>query len=153
MGPALFENASSKFLLNSKSLTNSSPISAMLICPLNPKFGQLETILFGMFFELSGKHLCLFQKFSPLLSSVMRIPGTHSVPTSDKQTSNKVAYQCRCRAAMIWICPCLDSAGPTCMSILPRTLNWLQTSKPPCNPYSGHTKIFGGGGGGSGSHP
>ena len=35
----------SKFLQNSKSLANSSPISAVLICLLNSKFGQFERIL------------------------------------------------------------------------------------------------------------
>ncbi len=38
VGPASFEHAKSEFLLNSKSLKNSSPVSTMLIYPLDLKF-------------------------------------------------------------------------------------------------------------------
>ena len=43
--------------LNSKSLTNSSPVSAMLICPLNPKFGKFERNTLVLVSELSGRYL------------------------------------------------------------------------------------------------
>ena len=44
MGPALSEYGQPEFPLNSKSL---SPISTMLICPLNLKFDLFERILLG----------------------------------------------------------------------------------------------------------
>ncbi len=50
VGPGSCECGSSEFLLYSKSLKNSSPISTMLVCPLNLKSSQFERILLGISF-------------------------------------------------------------------------------------------------------
>ena len=52
-GPALFEYAKSKFRFYSKSITNSSAVSRMLIYLLNPKFIKFKGILLGI--SLSNK--------------------------------------------------------------------------------------------------
>ena len=56
------------------SLTNSSPVSVLLICKPNPKFGQLERVVFTwwsvvFFFELSGRNLYITTQWL-LLSDV-----------------------------------------------------------------------------------
>ncbi len=73
VGPALFEHALSHFPQNSKSLLNSSPISAMLICRTNPIFGSIKRTLLGLLFlGLSGRYLYLWKpaKFEKKLHSL-----------------------------------------------------------------------------------
>ena len=61
---ALFSAGGFRFILDSnmlnpKSFTNSSPISAMLICPLNPKFRWFKIILLGISFLNSAGGTCI----------------------------------------------------------------------------------------------